>query len=113
MDSATDGWAMGSDDSGNKALDSSAMSRCTARNGRQFAMDGSAIKCWTAKNGRLGNGRLDDGQLCDKALDGSAIRRWTARGCRNGGLGNASMDSSRWTTTCDGRLDDRALVGLQ
>ena len=113
MDSATDGWAMGSDDSGNKALDGSAMSRCTARNGRRFAMDGLAIKRWTAKNGRLGNGRHDNGQLCDKALDGSAIRRWTARGCCNGGLGDAAMESLRWTTACNGRLDNRALDGLQ
>ena len=95
MDSATDGWAMGSNDSGNKALDGLALSRCTSCNGRRLAMDGSAIKRWTAKNGRLGNVRLDNGQLCDKALDGLAIRRWTARGCHNGGLGNAAMDSSK------------------
>ena len=76
-DSATDCWAMGSDDSGDKALDSSVLSRCTACNGRWFAMEGSAIKHPTAKNGRLSNGRLGDGRLCDKALDGSVIKRWT------------------------------------
>ncbi len=75
-------------------------------------MDGSAIKR-TAKNGRLGNVRLGDGQLCDKALEGLAIRRWTARGCHNGGLGNAAMDSLQWTTACDGRLGNNALDGLQ
>ena len=107
-DSATDGWAMGSDDSGDKALDGSAMSRC------QLAMDdGLAIKRWTAKNGRLCNGLLGNGQLCDKALDGSAITRWTAWRCRNGGLGNAAMDCSRWTTARDGRICDKALDGSQ
>jgi len=68
---------MGSDDSGDKALDSSVLSRCTACNGQRLAMDASVIKHWMAKNGRLSNGRLGDGQLCDKALDGSAIKRWT------------------------------------
>jgi len=68
---------------------------------------------WTAKNGRLGNGRLGDGQLCNKALDGSAIKLWTALRCRNGGLGNAAMDSLRWMTACDGRLGDKALDGSQ
>ncbi len=76
-DSATVCWAMGSDDSGDKALDGLVLSRCTACNGRWLVMDSSAIKRWTAKNGQLSNGRLGDGRLGDKALDGSAIKRWT------------------------------------
>jgi len=68
---------------------------------------------WTAKNGRLGNGRLGDGQLRYKALDGSAIKLCTAQRCRNGGLDDAAMDSSRWTTARDGRLGDKALDGSQ
>ena len=74
-DSATDCWAMGSDDSGVKALDGSVLSQCTACNGLRLTMDGSVIKRWTAKNGWLSNGRLGDGQLCDKALDGLATKR--------------------------------------
>ena len=68
---------------------------------------------WTAKNGRLGNGQLGNGQLCDKALDGLAIKHWTARQCCNGGLSDAAMDSSRWTTAHAVRLGDKTLDGLQ
>ena len=75
--SATDCWAMGSNDSSDKALGGLVLSRCTACNGRRLALDGSAIKRWTAKNGRLSNGRLGNGQLCGKALDGWAIKHWT------------------------------------
>ena len=53
---------------GDKVLDGSALSRCTACNGQRLAMDGLAIKHWTAKYGRLGNGRLGDGQLCDNTV---------------------------------------------
>jgi hypothetical protein len=39
-------------------------------------MDGLAINHWTAKNGWLSNGRLGDGQLCDKMVGCSGIKRW-------------------------------------
>jgi len=67
---------MGSNDSGNKTLDGSVLSQCTACNGQRLAMEGSAIKRGAAKNGWLSNGWLGDGQLCNKALDSSTIKRW-------------------------------------
>jgi hypothetical protein len=42
---------------------------------------------------------------------GLAIKRWTVRQCHNGGLGNVTMDGSRWMTARDSPLGDKALDG--
>ena len=71
-------------------------------------MDGSRWTAWQCRDGRLGDVAM---AMVGLAMDGLAIKRWTSRQCRNRWLGNVVMNSSRWTTACNGRLGDKALDG--
>ena len=57
------------------AMDSSQLTACKKRLGNG-AMDGSAMSQWTARNGLLD--AMDGLAMDGLAMDGSAIKRWTA-----------------------------------